>query len=308
LTRSPLVPQQVATTVPKQCTANEATRDAARGIFKIMPVIPIDSSTDPRVRPYLSLKDRELAREGDLFIAEGEQVVKRLLASDFPVHSVLLSERRVKEIAPIVLPDVSVYALPDPVITQTLGFRFHSGVMAIGRRKPPRPLDAYLPRAGPALVMVCPELNSAENLGGMVRIASGFGVDLLLLGQRSVDPFWRQSVRVSMGNVFKLPIHTSDDLTRDLLRLRDDFEVDLIATVLEDDATDLRTFQRPERAAILFGSEAHGLSREHVAISTQKITIPMKLGTDSLNVMVAAGVVMWALDGGKKQWPTKGHE
>jgi tRNA G18 (ribose-2'-O)-methylase SpoU len=262
-----------------------------------MPVIPIDSSTDARVKPYLSLKDRELAREGDLFIAEGEQVVKRLLASDFQTHSVLLSERRVTEIAPLVPPGVPVYALPDPVVTATLGFRFHSGVMAIGIRKPQRPLGDYLPRTGSVTVMVCPELNSAENLGGMIRIASGFGVDLMLLGERSVDPFWRQSVRVSMGNVFNLPIHLSDNLTRDLLSLRDEFHIDLIATVLDNTATDLRTFNRPERAAILFGSEAHGLSDEHIAISTHKITIPMKLGTDSLNVMVAAGVVMWGMEG-----------
>jgi len=255
----------------------------------------INSAQDPRVWPYLRLKDRELAREGNLFIVEGETVVKRLFASGFSVHSVLLSTRRVDEIAPLAPPGVPVYVLPDAVLTATLGFHFHSGVMAIGVRPPAVSLDALVPRTGPLTLMVCPELNSAENLGGMIRIASAFGVRALLLGEKSVDPFWRQSVRVSMGNVFNLPIYTSPDLTHDLKRLRDEFTIDLIGTVLDDHATDLRGFKRPPRAAILFGSEAHGLSPSHVELCTAKITIPMKLGTDSLNVMVAAGVVMWAM-------------
>ena len=60
-----------------------------------MPVIRIDTLDDPRVALYRNLKDRELDRRGRQFIAEGEHLVRRLLASDFPVDSVLLAERRV---------------------------------------------------------------------------------------------------------------------------------------------------------------------------------------------------------------------
>ena len=59
---------------------------------------PIASLDDPRVAAYRNLKDRDVAAEGDRFIAEGEHVVRRMLASDFPVESLLLAERRVAEI------------------------------------------------------------------------------------------------------------------------------------------------------------------------------------------------------------------
>ena len=62
--------------------------------------IPIDSIDDPRIAAYTRLKERDLAREGGRFIAEGELVVRRLLASTYAVDSLLLADRMVGEIAP----------------------------------------------------------------------------------------------------------------------------------------------------------------------------------------------------------------
>jgi tRNA G18 (ribose-2'-O)-methylase SpoU len=255
----------------------------------------IASLDDPRVAAYRNLKDRELAREGGRFIAEGEYVVRRLLASDFPTESVLLSERRVEEIAPLAPPDVPVYVASDEVMHQVIGFKFHSGVIACGRRKSNPSLEKVLDRFGPVTLMILPETANAENLGALVRIAAGFGANGLVLGERSCDPFWRQSIRVSMGTVFTLPIVRSEDLRRDLVRLREEFGLELMATVLDADAEPLGEVRRGERIGVLFGNEAQGLGRVWVEVCDRRITIPMKLGTDSLNVAVAAGVVMWEL-------------
>src|SRR4051812_46785480 len=95
----------------------------------------ISSLDDDRISAYRSLKDRELAQNGNRFIAEGEHLVRRLLASNYPVESVLLAERRVGEIAPLVPAWVPVYVMPDERVNQVIGFKFHSGVIACGRRK-----------------------------------------------------------------------------------------------------------------------------------------------------------------------------
>src|SRR5437763_16902096 len=88
----------------------------------------IHNLDDPRVALYRNLKDRELERRGRHFIAEGEHIVRRLLASDFPVESVLLVERRVDELAPLVPADVPVYVMSPAMMNQILGLKFHSGV------------------------------------------------------------------------------------------------------------------------------------------------------------------------------------
>jgi tRNA G18 (ribose-2'-O)-methylase SpoU len=142
--------------------------------------------------------------------------------------------------------------------------------------------------------MICPEIANTENLGGLIRIAAAFGLDALILGPRSCDPFFRQAVRVSMGTVFKLPIVHSKDLPADLDRLRNEWRVQLIATVLHDDAAEsLAEMKPPPCFALLFGNEAQGLSDDVLQRCDRRATIPMQLGTDSLNVMVAAGVFLF---------------
>src|SRR6185295_1804942 len=103
-------------------------------------VIHIDSLDDPRLDPYRALKERELARGGGRFIAEGEPLVRRLIDSALRTESVLLAQRRAEEITPIVPMDVPVYVLPDDLVQHVLGFKFHSGVMAVGIRPAPRTL------------------------------------------------------------------------------------------------------------------------------------------------------------------------
>src|SRR5437588_8694895 len=202
-----------------------------------MSIERVTSPDDPRTAPYRNLKDRELARMGGLFLAEGEFVARRLFVSDFPIEAVLLADRRVEEIAPLVPAGVPVYAAPDEAIRRIIGFKFHSGVIACGRRKPSPTLEAALPRDRPRLTLVgCPEISNQENLGALIRIAAAFGADAMLLGERCCDPFFRQVVRVSMGTVFQLPLVRSQNMLVDLHRLKTEWGMQLAAAVLDADA------------------------------------------------------------------------
>ncbi|MDD4891084.1 MAG: RNA methyltransferase [Phycisphaerae bacterium] len=254
--------------------------------------IPIQSLDDPRIAHYRNLKDRDLADDGDRFIAEGELVVRRLLADPLAAESVLLAEHQVAEIGPLVPVGVPVYVAPAEVVSRVVGFKFHSGVIAVGRRPAPPSLDdVTLPER--ATVVILPEVANTENLGSLLRISAAFGVDAVVLGERCCDPYYRQSVRVSMGAVFNLRLVRSRDLSADLARLRQEFGVELIAAVLDESAEPLAGATRPQRIALLFGNEAQGLPPAIAAACDRRVTIPMKLGTDSLNVAVAAGIFLY---------------
>jgi len=242
----------------------------------------------------LALKDRELAREGGRFIAEGEHVMRRLLGSGYQTESVLLSERRAEQLAGLVPADVTIYVATTAVLNGIVGYKFHSGVLACGLRGKPRTLEQVLPRNPAKLrIVICEDLNNAENLGGIVRIAAGFGADALVLGERCVDPFFRQCIRVSMGTIFSLPLVQSENLLADLTKLREIWKVELAATVLDESGEPLSIAKASPRMALLFGGEAQGLTPEAVVLCDRRITIPMKLGTDSLNVAVAAGIFLY---------------
>ena len=254
----------------------------------------IDSLDDPRIAVYRNLKDRTLARWEGRFIAEGLLVVRRLLASDYAAESVLVAERRSDEIAPHVPPGVPVYILPAREISRIVGFGFHAGALACGRRKPLGSLDDLAPTwAGPVTLVVLPKITNAENLGWLLRISAAFGAAAVVLGGECCDPFYRQAIRVSMGTVFALPIVRSGHLPADLARLRDDGRFELAAAVLDPDAEPLHAARRGERLALLFGNEATGLDAETLALCTRRLTLPMQLGTDSLNVAVAAAVFLY---------------
>jgi tRNA G18 (ribose-2'-O)-methylase SpoU len=255
---------------------------------------PIERLDDPRVWHYRNLKDRALDRSGRWFIAEGEHVVRRLLASDFEVESVFLSQKRIEAMRSATPAGVPVFVAPQTLMEQVMGFKFHSGVVACGRRKPRKLIDEVIPKDRTRLTLViCPDISNVENIGTIVRLCAGFGVDALILGEHSHDPFWRQSVRVSMGTIFSLPIVQTDNLLRDLKRLQTEWNVELAGTVLDADAEPLASALRPARFGLLFGNEAQGLDAQHIAACDRRITIPMQLGTDSLNVGIAAGIILY---------------
>jgi tRNA G18 (ribose-2'-O)-methylase SpoU len=95
-----------------------------------------------------------------------------------------------------------------------------------------------------------------------------------------------------MGANLKVPLVESRDLESDLLSLRHDFDVRLVATVLDEGARPLSAAERPERTALLLGSEGFGLEPQWVELCDHCVTIPMSRGVDSLNVSIAAGICL----------------
>ena len=259
-----------------------------------MPLTPIASLDDPRLQVYRSLKTTNLTRWSGLFIAEGKRVVERLVASDYPIESVLLSVRLVEEFAPLLPPDVPALVLPQPLAEELVSYNFHAGVLACGRRKPAPDLDAVLAGTRGRLTLIaCPHTTDPDNLGTLIRLATAFGAAALLLGKGCADPYSRRTLRVSMGNAFQLPIIEDDELETTLVRLRNISGLEVVATVLGDDAEPLAAVTPSARTVLLFGNEADGLDRRWIDLTDRRVTIPMRPGTDSLNVAVAAGIFLY---------------
>jgi tRNA G18 (ribose-2'-O)-methylase SpoU len=257
-----------------------------------VPLERINTLDDPRLDPYRNVKDRELARHGGQFIAEGHHIVLRLLASDFPTESILVDERKLRLIESALRPEVPIYVAPPGLVDQIVGYKFHVGVLAVGRRKVALSLDDVMHHDS-LLWVVCPDLRSTENLGSIIRTAAGFGAAAVILGQHSCDPFYRQSVRVSMGAVCSIPIIQSGNLPFDLRRLQQEGRIQLIAAVLDPNAEKLADAPRSPRVALMFGSEDQGLSTELCSIADRRVMLPMAWNTDSLNVSIAAGIFMY---------------
>lgn len=262
-----------------------------------MPVERISDAADPRLDLFRDLDRVNLTRASGRFIAEGRFVVERLISSRFPLESVVLTEARFGELGPILPLDTpSIYVVPRSIVKQLVGFDFHSGVLACGRRQPLSSYDPVARGGSDRLTLVaCPRTTDPVNLGNIIRLCRAFDVQGLLLGSGCADPFSRRVLRVSMGNGLHLPIVEPADLCAELLRLRDEEGVELAGLVLDPAAKPLQDVWRPQRLAILFGHESEGLTAEWLRICQHRWTIPMTQGTDSLNVAAATAIVLYQL-------------
>lgn len=299
-----------------------------------MPLIPILTLDDPRLVVFRDVKATRHSKWKGRFIAEGARLTKRLLATDYVVESMLLTEGRVEEFSSWLRPDVPAFVVSQTLAAELVGYNFHCGAMACALRKPSPSLDEIMARGGERMTfVVCPDVNDPENIGTLIRLGAAFGIDAMLLGPACADPFSRRVLRVSMGNALTLPIVCSRDLNADLRRLKSEWQVQLAATVVEnDDPTDdisrhaiasgsdcrqpdasasgliepLAGASRLSKLALLFGNEANGLGPEWLELCDRRLTIPMH-AADSLNVAIAAGIFLYHFTNSALNAPSIGH-
>lgn len=259
------------------------------------------------LEPFRQLKATNVTRWSGLFICEGDKLVRRLLASRYATLALVCAERLVERYAPLAPPRTPVYALPETELHQLVGFRFHHGVLASGRRDAGPRLSEVCGRADQRLgLVVCPDVQDPENLGSILRTSAAFGVDAVLLGPQAADPFSRRVLRCSMGAALELPLVAPPGPgLEEELRMLAAQGVEVIATVLDPTARPLEECHRPWKWAVMFGSEGHGLAEGWMNLATERWTVRVSSRVDSLNVGVAAGIFLHHLAGGHPRGPDR---
>jgi tRNA G18 (ribose-2'-O)-methylase SpoU len=219
-------------------------------------------------------------------MAEGKVVLERLFASSLyePV-SVLTTPSRLAalDMSCVTAP---VYVVSQEVMDQTAGFAIHRGYLALGRAKRAATLADVVPQGRARLLVLCGIANT-DNMGGLMRNAAAFGVDVVVLDKACCDPLYRKAIRVSVGGVFSVPCVRVDDVITSLRALNvTPYALSPSGKVQLDDVTPA------ERAAFLFGAEGPGLSPE-VMSACETVRIDMQAGFDSLNVATTSGIVLY---------------
>lgn len=259
----------------------------------------VDDAADPRLADYRNLTDTALRRvqepAGGLYIAESAKVIERAVAAGHAPRSVLTQQRWLAGLERLFRDEaVAVYVVPDSVAEQVTGFAVHRGALA-SMHRPELPALAEVLQSA-RVVLVLEDLIEHQNVGAAFRAAAGLGADAVVLTPRCADPLYRRSVKVSMGTVFQVPWTRMSDRDAGLAELRAaGFEIAALA--LGEDAVPLDAYAatRPDRVALVLGTEGDGLSRAVLEQADAVVTIPMRGGVDSLNVASAAAVALWAL-------------
>lgn len=262
-----------------------------------MPVVEISDLSDPRLADFAHATD-VLLKNGrgphGLYIAESKLVLERALRAGHRVRAVLALGGTVESALSMVAPDVPIFSGPGELLSRLTGYELHRGLIASIER--PALLDPAELAANARRIVVLENVVDPTNVGAIFRSVSAIGADAVLVTPRCSDPFYRRSIRVSMGTVLQVPWTRVGEWqeTRELLATSG---FHIAALALADGAVGLREFAEhpPDRVALVLGSEGGGLTPDALAAADSIVEIPMRHGIDSLNVAAAAAVAMWAL-------------
>jgi tRNA G18 (ribose-2'-O)-methylase SpoU len=256
----------------------------------------IESFDLPELQPYRTMRRQHEHRQQGIFVAEGEKVVRRLLESSFGVVSVLLPEKWLCELEPLLQArpeEVRVFVAEKALLETLTGFSMYQGLLAVGKVPPLPTLEEIIARSPqPRFLAAADGLSSAENFGALVRNCAAFNSQALIVGETCSSPFLRRAVRSSMGTIFQLPIVETPSLIQALGDLRER-GIRCIAAHPHADGRTLSQASLTGDCCIVFGSEGYGISPAVLAACDEAAAIPMPDAVDSLNVGSAAAVFLY---------------
>jgi TrmH family RNA methyltransferase len=249
----------------------------------------IRSRSNALVRRLRALKEKA---GGELMLLEGPKLVAEALASGVEVVQAAASPRlaqgdRAGLIDALRCRGVAVSLMDEGVLASLSEVETSQGLLALARRPAFAEERIY---EGTPLVLVAAGIQNPGNLGALLRTAEAAGATGAYLTEGTADPFSWKALRGSMGSAFRLP-HRRRLTTDDALARLKAHGVRVVAADPGGTSYDGVDLRRP--VALLVGPEGAGLSAATRARASISVAIPMARGVESLNVSVAAGVLLF---------------
>ncbi len=243
-----------------------------------------------QLKRWARLAQAKFRREDGLFVAEGVKVVQELLKSDWQAEAILVLPEKSGFWDNMILPrSIPVYELSRAEFKKLSQDKEPEGITAVVKIKEPPP-QASLFESTSAHLLIGHEISNPQNLGALLRSARWFGFEGIILGTHCVDWTNPKVIRASMGAVFHLTILSDIDLAVMLADIQKDFT--LIGSDVRQGVPPRRV---PSKAALLLGSESHGLPDDLIKRAHERWQIPGNSGAESLSLPQAAAIMMYAM-------------
>lgn len=232
-------------------------------------------------------------------LLDGEHLVHEALLCDIPIELAAFSDKQIDNVlspAARIANDIKkrggrVLIASDQVLAAMSPVQHSSGVVAIARA---RPADVRVVMATVThlpLVLVLAGLQDPGNVGAIVRAAAAFGASGVIAIELSANPFGWKALRGAMGGTFRLPIAARGSLS-EVVASASELGVRLVAAVPRG-GTPLPELDLRQPTAIVLGGEGAGVPQTTMAAVHETVTIPMQGPVESLNVAVAAALILY---------------
>jgi TrmH family RNA methyltransferase len=242
------------------------------------------------------LKEKKLRDFEDLFVAEGEKIVRdisfkgHLMDAVFVSNTFLKSERNKEFILDLEGKGIAVFSAGDAQFDKVSSLQHSQGVLAVVKK--PDASKYPLPGGENALILLCDGIQDPGNLGTIIRTSAAMEVDHVMLAGDCADVFNPKVIRASSGAALDIPISTCDAAKLD--HLKEEGYYLLVSQVAEEKGRDItRIKDIPSRCIIVFGSEGRGVSGEILRKADGCFYIPVSGDVESLNVTSAVAISLY---------------
>ncbi len=239
-----------------------------------------------------SLHHKSVREKEGVFIAEGFNALEAAVETTAHPIVEVMTDRTHREMAAALLPGaVPVYECSDSVLKELSTEKTPQGIVMVCRRKG-FDFEGSV-KAASATLLYLDRISDPGNLGTIIRTAAWFGIEQLILSPSCVDPFNTKAIRASAGAIFKTKVYRSVDFEQ-IQRFAGNMGFRMVAMVPRGgDSPD--ALQKVDRTIVMLGQEAGGLSEELARGADQLITIPGRGKVESLNLSIAAGIILYAI-------------
>lgn len=251
-------------------------------------IINITSTSNETIKYFISLNDKKTRMNAKRFIVEGYHLVNEASKTNLLEAVISSDEKELKKIN-----NVKRYLVNDAIINKIATTKNPQNILGIVKM-----LDHNITNLLPIIkgnktkLIMLDDVNDPGNLGTIIRTAAGLGYDGIIMSPNTVDLYNEKVIRSTQGVMFKIPIIKAN--LQEIIKLLKKEKVFCIGTALTN-AKDVKHITKKDKFAICLGNEAKGISKEVLDNMDENVKIAMKNDVESLNVSIAAGIIMYEM-------------
>lgn len=252
----------------------------------------IKSRNNPKIIQAAKLRLKKHRDESRFFCFEGKKLMSEAASFGVKIKALFYTKANSEYVTS--LPgDFERYEVTDEVYEKLTDEKSPEGLFCVAeyldRIKFLSKIDKDEKISAPFIAV---SVRDPGNLGTLIRSAAALGVGTLILSGDCADVYNKKTVRASMGALFKSDIMIVEDINS-LPDILCSLGYPVYAATLHRNSVDLLSLKEKENICFAVGNEGHGLPESFIERCSGCVTIPMSPGSESLNVTLAASILMW---------------
>lgn len=249
----------------------------------------ITSTANPQVKAWKKLADKKGRKKTQTYLLEGWHLVKEALLANEAIDNILIAPnfKYLEELTK--LTDIELTKISPAIAAQLSETKTPQGIFAEVKI----PKLSLEPTTAKGAWLFLDGVQDPGNIGTMVRTADAAGFAGVVFGAKTADMYHPKVVRSMQGSQFHLRLISSD--LSPWVQAFKTAKYPVFGTELNKDARSYDQVGQHENFALIMGNEGNGVSQELLTQTSLNLYIPIKGRAESLNVAVAAGILMFQL-------------